>query len=178
MKPAGLLLLIPAGLVALLAAEETPTGLVTRETKNRIKEGLPTYQPPPPKADGETSEPAPATAPDVLVLPKMTVKEKRLPSDAADHLMSKDDLNRKMENIYLDALAEDGPLNLFLNRFTIPILSPSKADRGRAIYRAKEAERLGHVNGASKAINPEAAKKFKQETDNTHTTRPAGGPVR
>ncbi len=173
MKPAGLLILIPAGLVAVVAAGENTSGLITRETKARLREGLPAYQPPPPKTDGAPGpEPTPATDPDVLVLPKMTVKERRLPSDAADHLMSKRDFNTKMDNLYLDTLAEDGPLNVLLNSFTIPILSPSRVERGRAIYRAKEIQRLEHVADVSKALDPAAGKKAKQEMDNTHTTRP------
>ena len=175
MKPAGLLLFIPAGLVAVLAAEETPSGLASRETKAHIREGLPAYHPSPPQADGAAgteNNAAPAT--DTLVLPKMTVKEKRLPGDADDQLMSKSDFKRKMENLYLDSLSADGPLNYLLNCFTIPILSPSKAARGHAIYRAREMERLQHVVDASKALDPEADKKFKQEMDNTWTTRPAG----
>lgn len=175
MKPAGLLLLIPAGLMTIAAASETASGLVSREIKAHIRESLPAYQPPPPKAEGEATEPAPATDPDVLVLPKMTVKEIRLPPDAADHLMSKRDFKRKMENLYLDTIAEDGPLNVLLNSLTIPFLSPSKAARGRAIYRAKEIDRLRHVIDVSKALDPDAEKKFNQEMDNTHTTRPAGG---
>ncbi len=174
MKPAGLLLFIPAGWVAIATASETSSGLVTRETKTHIREGLATYQPPPPKKEGETTAPSPATDPNVLVLPKMIVKEQRLPSDAADHLMSKREFNRKMENLYLDTVAEGGLLIVLLNSFTIPILSPSKAARGRMIYRAKEMERLEHVVDVSKALDPEADKKFKQEMDNTWTTRPAG----
>lgn len=174
MKPAGLLPLISAGLVAIAAADETPSGLVSRKIKAHIRESLPTYQPTPPNADDNTTDSTPVTAPDVLVLPKMIVKELRLPRDADDHLMSKRDFKRKMENIYLDTLAEAGPLNVFLNSFTIPFLSPSKAARGRAIYRARELERLQHVVNVSKALDPEADVKFKQEMDNTHTTRPAG----
>ncbi len=174
MKPAGFLLFIPAGLAAIAAAEEVSTGLVSRESKAKIRDGLPAYQAPAPKASGETTDNTQPSVPDVLVLPKMTVKEKRLPRDADDHLMSPRDFNRKMENIYLDTLAEAGPLNYFLNLLTIPLLSPSKAERGRAIYRAREMERLEHVIDVSRALDPEAVKKFKQELDNTWTTRPAG----
>lgn len=176
MKPAGLLLFIPAGLVAVLAAEVSPAGFASQETKARIRAGLPAYQPPPPQAQGSpgvAAESANTTA-DTLVLPKMLVEEKRLPSDAADHLMSKRDFKRKMENLYLDTLAEDGPLNYLLNCFTIPILSPSKAARGRAIYVRKEMNRLEHVIDVSKALDPAADKKSQREMDNTWTTRPAG----
>jgi hypothetical protein len=88
--------------------------------------------------------------------------------------MSKRDFNRRMENLYLDSLAEQGPLAVLLGSFTIPILSPSKAERGRAIYRAKELERLEHIADASKTLDPEAVKKFQQELDNSWTTRPPG----
>jgi len=174
MKPAGLLLFIPAGLVAVLSAEEAP-GLASRETKSHISEGLPTFQPPPPKPEGTPGiDSTAAPAADVLVLPKMTVKELRLPSDAADHLMSKRDFNRKMENLYLDTIAEDGPLNVLLNSITIPFLSPSKAQRGRAIYRAKEIQRLEHVIDVSKDLDHATAAKYKQEMDNSWTTRLPG----
>lgn len=179
MKPAGFLLLIPAGLATVVLTAEPSAGLVSREIKARIMEGLPTYQPPPPKtgADSETTDLPQTSDPNVLILPKLMVKESRLPRDAADHLMSKRDFKRKMENIYFDKLAEDGPLNVLLNSFTIPILSPSKADRGRALYVGAELDRLSHVNDISRSIDPEAARKYKQEMDNTHTTRPAGIPL-
>jgi hypothetical protein len=175
MKPAGLLLLIPAGLAAVFAAEEAPAGLASREIKNHIREGLPAYQPQPPKAEGTPgAESADQPEPGTLVLPKMIVKEKRLPRDAADQLMSRSDFKRKMENLYLDEIAKDGPLNYVLNCFTIPLLSPSKAARGNAIYRAREAERLQHVVEVGKALDPAADKKYQQEMDNSWTTRPAG----
>ena len=175
MKPAGLLLPL-VGLASALTAAEPSSAIISREISAKIREGLPTYQPPAPKPGGEAADPGPQTTdPDVLVLPKLTVKEKRLPSDAADHLMSRDDLKRKMENIYLDTIAEDGPLNYFLNRFTIPILSPSKEERGRAIYRQRELDRLRRVNDTVRRINPGTAGKLERELDNSHTTRPAGG---
>lgn len=173
MKPAGLLLLIAAGLVASAAAGETTRGLASREIKAHIRESLPKYQPTPPQTD-RTTDSTPVTATDLLVLPKMIVKEFRLPRDAADHLIRKRDFKRKMQNIYLDTLAEAGPLNVILNRFSIPILSPSGFERGREIYRAREMERLERVNEIGRTLDPATAGKFKREMDNTHTTRPAG----
>lgn len=176
MKPAGRFLLLPLGLVAITLSAQTSSERVTRETTARIREGLPTFQPPPPPSDGNSTDDGPQTNdPDVLILPKFMVKEKRLPHDAADHLMSRRDFKRKMENIYLDTLAADGPLNVLLNNFTIPILSPSKAARGRAIYQAREIDRLRRITDLSNTLNPEAALDLKRELDNSHTTRPAGG---
>ncbi len=182
MKPAGLLLLLPVGLMASAwTAESTAsTGRLSQETSARIREGLPAFRPTTQKAGEEDTNAATETStdPNILVLPKVTVNEKRLPSDAADHLVSRQDFKRKMENLYLDQLAEDGPLNVLLNQFTIPILSPSKAERGRAIYLRRELDRLGHVNRTTRGIAPDAAKKFRDELDNSHTTRPAGGLIK
>jgi hypothetical protein len=47
-----------------------------------------------------------------------------------------------MENLYLDEVAAVGRLNAFLNSFTIPLLSPSKAERGKAIMISRELDRL------------------------------------
>jgi hypothetical protein len=178
MKPAGILLLLPAGVLAAVAVAQTSTGLVSREIKEHIKAGLPTFQPAPSKDDESTTGWTQRNDPNVLNLPKLTVREKRFPRDAEDHLMSKRDFKRKMENLYLDSLAKEGPLNVLLNSFTIPILSPSKADRGRALYQRQELDRLREVNDLSRAVSPEAASRFERELDNTHTTRPAGIPIR
>lgn len=177
MKPAGSLLLLSAGLAASAWADEASTSLVSRDLAAKIREGLPKYQPPPPKpAEGTTAGELPQTTdPNVLVLPKMIVKESRLPADAADHLMRPKDFKRKMENLYLDKVAADGELNYFLNSFTIPILSPSKEERGRALYQRQEIDRLSRVTNAAKTINPDNAKKLPQELDNRRTTDPAGG---
>lgn len=175
MKPAGPLLVLALGGIASLPGAEAGTGLNSPEIAAKIRAGLPAYQPP---AAGAATDPAGTSAPpdpDVLVLPKMLVKERRLPRDAADHLMNRDDFKRKMENIYLDEIAKVGPLNYFLNQFTIPLFSPSKAARGRVIYQQRELDRLRHVSEAARTLAPDAAGTFARELDNTHTTRPAGG---
>lgn len=178
MKPAGLLLPV-IGLATVLSAAETTSApsQVSREISAKIREGLPTYQPAATSTDGSApdTEGPQTNDPNVLILPKLTVKEKRLPPDAADQLMSRDEFKRKMENLYLDEVAKLGPLHYLLNKFTIPILSPSKEERGRAIYQRRELDRLRHVSDAARSLDPNAAKTFDRELDNSHTTRPAGG---
>ncbi len=175
MKPAGLLLPVIGLATALSAAEPASApSIISREISAKIREGLPTYQPPANQSTGGTEGPQ-TDDPYVLVLPKVTVEEKRLPRDAADQLMNRDAFKRKMENLYLDEIAKDGPLNYLLNNFTIPILSPSKAERGKAIYRQRELDRLRHVTDAARSLDPNATKTMERELDNTHTTRPAGG---
>lgn len=175
MKPAGLLLPVIGLATALSAAEHAPApSLVSREISAKIREGLPPYQPSAPLSEGGTEVPQ-SDDPNVLILPKLTVKEKRLPPDAADQLMSRDEFKRKMENLYLDEVAKFGPLHYLLNKFTIPILSPSKEERGRAIYQRRELDRLRHVSDSARALDPNATKTLERELDNPHTTRPAGG---
>lgn len=176
MKPAGLFPLLSAGVAAVALAGQPTGGLVSSEVKARIREGLPVYQPRPPEsdADSETDDLTQSADPNVLILPKFMIKERRFPRGADDQLMSRRDFKRKMENLYFDRLAEDGPLNVLLNNFTIPLLSAPKAARGRSLYLESELDRLNHVNETSKSIDREAARKYKRELDNTHTTRPAG----
>ena len=157
MKSVGFLLLIPAGWASIAGAAETPSGLVSSELKANIREGLPAYQPPPankPATEGETPGPinSPVTDPSILILPKFLVKEKRLPADATDHLMSRSDFNRKMRNLYDDDLAKEGPLQALLNKYTIPLFSPSRVQKGRALALGRELDRLADL------LSPEEAK--------------------
>jgi hypothetical protein len=174
MKPAGILLLLPTGMLAVIGAAQSSPGLVSRELKTHISAGLPSYRVAPPQAQESSPILTQSNDPTVLILPKLTVREKRLPRDATDYLMSRRDFKRKMENLYLDSLAEDGPLNVLLNNFTIPLFSPSKAARGRALYQRQEIDRLRRINALSRTVAPEAANRFERELDNTNTTRPAG----
>ena len=154
MKPAGFLLLIPAGLVNLADASEVPAGLVSRELKAHIREGLPAWRPPAPTGGPviASEDPAPATPdPTILVLPKLTVKEKRLPADADRYLVNPKAYDRKMRNLYLDDLAKDGPLEAVLNRFTIPLFSPSTVAKGRALEKGRELDRLADLMSKEEA---------------------------
>ena len=145
MKSAALLLLLPTGFVAVAWAGETSPGLITSETKSRIREGLPTYQASASKSDGKIADSAPAATSDVLALPKLTITEKRLPREADDYLMSRKDFNRKMQDVDQDNLARDGALEALLNGFAIPLFSPSRVERGKALYLGKELDRLADL---------------------------------
>ena len=61
MKPAGLFLFLTVGFVAVAFSSETSHELLTRVTKSRIRDGLPTYQAPPLKSASETTDLSPAT---------------------------------------------------------------------------------------------------------------------
>jgi hypothetical protein len=161
MKPAGYLLLIPVGLagIAEAASGPAPTGLASPELKAHIREGLPAYQSPAAnRAAREGDSPIftdnhAAPDPDLLILPKLTVKERRdLPGDATRYLMGTRNYDRKMRNLYEDDLAQDGALEFFLNRYTIPLFSPSRAAKGRALALGQELDRLADL------LSPEEAK--------------------
>jgi len=146
MKPAGLLFLVPAGFACVVQANAVTTARLSPETRAHIRAGLPAFQPQP--TTDEPTEPGPfppATDSNLLILPKLTVKERRLPPDAANHLMTPTAFKRKMCNLYLDEVDSLGPLNSLLNRFTIPLLSPSRVERGKAIYINRELDRLTHL---------------------------------
>ena len=144
MRPAGFLILVPAGFACLATADEPArTGLLSNDAKAHIRAGLPAFQPKSaPDATTEPDSSQPVTENNVLILPKLTVKERRLPSDAADHLMKPSAFKRKMSNLYLDELDRLGPLHSLLNRFTIPLLSPSRIERGKTIQLNRELDRL------------------------------------
>lgn len=155
MRPGGYALLLVTGFVCASRADES-SGVVSRELKSRIREGLPTFQPPSgaSPAGAEKSlvilNEMPLDA-DVLVLPTLSVEGKRLPRDAADHLGSTRDFDRRMRNLYSDHLARGGALNAALNEFSLPLLSPSKAERGRALYLAEELNRLADLMSKEEA---------------------------
>ncbi len=151
MKPVGFLLLLPAGLASVADAAEPSLGLVSRGLKAHIREGLPAYQAPAagkPAAEADSpifSDSHPA-GPDVLVLPKLTVEEKRLlPADASRYLGNPRNYDRKMRNLYDDDLAKDGVFETFLNHFTLPLFSPSRLEKGKALERGQELDRLADL---------------------------------
>jgi hypothetical protein len=57
-----------------------------------------------------------------------------------------------MRNLYLDDLAKDGPLETFLNSYTIPLFSPSRVAKGRALALGAELDRLADL------LTPDEAK--------------------
>lgn len=78
----------------------------------------------------------------LLVLPKMVVKERPLPRDAKRAWLSPKGFKEQWEAVYDKKVAEDGRLNELLNGFTIPFLSPSKAERGRQLAIDEQLKRL------------------------------------
>lgn len=105
MRSAGLPLLAFALAGSAWAAEE-PAPAKPAKTSSRlareIQATLPKYAPPAPKPSGLPD--AVADDPEVLALPKLTVKEKRPPRIDPDELLTKRELNKKLTRVYRDSL--------------------------------------------------------------------------
>jgi hypothetical protein len=122
--------------------------------KEEIRAALPAFAPPTPKAPGELAPPE--GDPHVLALPKVTVREKRSPRIVPDELLTERELNKKLAAEYRGSLKG---LDALLNRFTIPILSPSAAERGRALRDQRtleDARRLADLGRQADAENAAA----------------------
>jgi hypothetical protein len=136
MKSAGLFVLMPAWLALLAAAEPDPPKLSAR-LRGEIAASLPAYVPPP---VSPVSTVAPPSDPDVLVLPKMTVRERPVPKIDAIDLLIKSARKKKLAHDYKNSLHG---LDAVLNGFSIPILSPTMATRG---WRFQQAQQFGEFN--------------------------------
>jgi hypothetical protein len=124
-------------------ADEHPHGLLSESIMIHVRESLPVYQTGTPPAPAITATGDFSSLDDqLLLLPKRTVLEKSLPRTASYDLLTKTERSKEMSHLYLQDVAADGWLNEVLNSVTIPILSPTKAERGREIYLKREMERL------------------------------------
>ena len=154
MKPAGfhLLIFVVAGP---LAAQEPAKSLSDRKTSARltqeIRVALPKFTPPPPpildrpKSDGTEDDP------NVLALPKFTVKEKRPPTHDPDVWLTNKAVQQKAMAAYKQSLTD---LEWALNSWYIPLFGSSPSARARASYEnQKKMSELQHVHRLFRAIS-------------------------
>jgi hypothetical protein len=143
MKPFRHLLWVSVIAGGVARADEAPRGLLSESIMIHVRESLPVYQTGTAPA-AAANEPGDFSSLDdqLLLLPKRTVLEKSLPRTASYDLLTKTERRKQMSHLYLEDVAADGWLNEVLNSVTIPILSPTKAERGREIYLKREMERL------------------------------------
>ncbi len=113
-------------------AAEAPPKLPPQVTQV-VTDQLPKYVPPAP------AKPEPAPNPDVMVLPKMTVTQKKRPRLGDNVMMTTKAFNDKLAKEKLSSLDRD-----FLNRFTLPAWfgGISAAERARAEYDYEKKEEL------------------------------------
>ena len=114
------------------------------EVKKQIAAGLPKYSPPKPV---EAKPTPPAAYPDVLELPKMTIRQKprpRLTPDAIATTKGLAEMDRKNRTTELDRA---------LNKFTIPLFGVSAAERAREELQRQKKEQLNQeIETLTKAL--------------------------
>lgn len=82
--------------------------------------------------------------PNVLVLPKLTVREKRLPKMDPELLRNQRDIQKQAMREYKNSMT---PLEWALNSWFIPLVTPPVSARARAAYDSKKfAEQLDVMN--------------------------------
>ncbi len=128
---------LPAKLSSKLAAE--------------IRASLPHYQPPSAKYEGEESETTTPAGPDLLILPKLVVKQKAPLRIVNDDLLKEAALNKRLIHEYKDSL--EG-LDAILNGFSLPLFAPSMQARARGAYKQRKLDRLNDlIQAISKVDN-------------------------
>lgn len=171
MKTAGSILFFFAAAGSLPGGEEAAVASGTSARLSaEIRAGLPAYTPPPTKP---RNAPAAATTPDpdVLELPKLTVREKAQQRIMPNDLMTPRALNKKFAADYKRSLKG---LDAVLNSFSIPLISPSLAARGRAQYRAQQYRDMFSTIDAIGMIDPGQAAELRREMVNALSGRPPG----
>lgn len=176
MKSAGIPLLALA-LAGSLAADEPAPPKPAKTSSRLIQEiqaTLPKYSPPSPKPLNQPKELE--NDPDILALPKITVREKQPPRIIADELLTERELNKKLAREYRDSLSG---LDAVLNRFTIPIFSASPAERGRALRDRRTFEDAHRIGEIHRQTDPASAKSLKADLEKSvkemeWRNRPAG----
>jgi hypothetical protein len=179
MQPASLLslaLVLAGSLAAQQPAATSGPAKTSLRLKQEIQGSLPKYAPPPPQVPGLPISNVPEEEPNILALPKFTVREKRAHRIEPNDLLTTRELNRKFAREYRNSLSG---LDALLNRFTIPILSPSAAERGRALHvqrQFEDAHRIAEIGKAADADNSTALQADVEKTkkDLTWRNRPAG----
>ena len=145
MKTAGFSLLYFIAAGTILADEPAVPATMSSRLSSEIRAGLPNYSPPTAK---DASVATPAADPNTLVLPKLTVREKRLPKGDPDLWRSERDIQQRAMKEYKNSMT---PLEWAMNSWFIPFVTPPASVRARAAYEDKKlAEQLSMIDRLSK----------------------------
>jgi hypothetical protein len=173
MKPAGyLLLLLLAGPRLVVPAAETPAMAPVKfsdHLNDAIRGRLPKFIPKPASTAAPPlapAPPAPPPDPDVLVLPKVVVKEWRPPTNDPDVWLTERSIQQKAMAAYQGSLTG---LEWALNSWYIPLFGSPPSARGCAYYASSkysaELERLDHLARVISQTDPPAATKIQRALD-------------
>jgi hypothetical protein len=154
MRSAGPTLLLLITLTGGLLADEptpAPPAKTSPRLSQEIRAGLPKFTPPP-----ASPSPSPAEAPDtprdpeVIVLPKITVVEKRIPTNDPDVWLTGRAVQQKAMAAYKDSMT---PLEWLLNGWYIPLFSAPPSVRARQYYEDRKlADEIDRLNSIVKAV--------------------------
>lgn len=177
MKPTGFHLLVFA-VAGPLAAQEPAEPAPERKTSARltqeIRVTLPKFTPPPPVLDQPKSD-GTETDPNVLALPKFTVKEKRPPTHDPDVWLTKSAIQHKAMAAYRESMTD---FEWALNSWFIPLFTPPASARARAHYQntklGGEITRLNSLITHIGQQDPAASAELRQELKNMIEGRPVG----
>jgi hypothetical protein len=129
-----------------------------------IRVSLPKFAPPPPPALDQPKSDGTEDDPNVLALPKFTVKEKRPPTHDPDVWLTDRAIQQKAMAAYKQSMTD---LEWALNSWFIPLFSPPPAARARAAYEngqsLSEIKRIHDLFGRVSARDPKAAAELEQE---------------
>lgn len=178
MKPAGFHLLIFA-MAGPLAAQEPAESAPERKTSARltqeIRVTLPKFTPPPPPVLDQPKGDISGDDPNVLALPKFTVKEKRPPTHDPDVWLTNRAIQHKAMAAYRESMTD---FEWALNSWFIPLFTPPASVRARAHYQSTklrgEITRLNSLIGQIGQQDPAASAELRQELKNMVEGRPAG----
>jgi len=168
MKLHGSVLLLPVGLALLCPADGTEKPKLSEHLKKEVISKLPAYVL---KQHSEPTEFALQSEinSDLLVLPKMVVREKRLPGNDPDVWLSDSVVQRKAMVAYKTSMTD---FEWALNGWYIPLVAAPPSVRAKDAYRSAkvsaEMGRLMNVIEAVEKIDPRDAARLKREL-----TRPA-----
>jgi hypothetical protein len=183
MKPAGphLLSFVLAGSLAAQEPVEPPGPAKTSaRLKQEIQGSLPKYTPPPPPPAIPIANIATEADPNVLSLPKFTVKEYRPRDHDPDIWLTQKGAREKALTLYKRSLTD---LEWALNSWYIPLVGSSPSARAKASYATsknlEESRRIHRLFSLVSGTDPQAAKELEAERvkmDQTEywQSRPAG----
>lgn len=184
MNRAGPLLVLLTCRTIVLADDDTersatPPARLSAHISAMVRAELPGFVPrieQPAAASPPPSAPAVISNPDILELPKITVREKAPTRVDPLDLMIKSSRKKKLARDFKNSLTG---LDAVLNGFSIPVLSPSMAERGRVYRQQQQLEELSRVASAVREVDSKVADSMQKNAVDTQRAldrqnRPAG----
>jgi hypothetical protein len=141
----------PSALLALILAATAGTAGAGERTREALRAVLPPFDAVA-AAPRAPAAPLPAAEGEVVVLPEFRVVEKKVAAPEPDAWLSAEAVTRREMR---RAEADMNALDLALNRWHLPFLSPSFAQRARAAYeQRRRGEEMGRLERLQRMPGP------------------------